>query len=211
MPAKPPTRAHGPDSIWMREDVATCGKHSLHAPVALVSMVLLIGGSGCTSSKASLKRNEIESRILEQFSRWEGTPYRLGGTSRKGLDCSAFVQHVYADAFGLSMPRTVREQVKVGYPINPSELQAGDLVFFQPSGVARHVGIYLSDRTFTHASTSQGVVVSTLDQAYWQSSYWASRRVLEGTPMFAQPTKRPKPNRKPERETTVTPTRRTGW
>lgn len=129
-----------------------------------------------TSSAAS---EAIEARILDLYTTWESTPYRLGGSDRRGIDCSAYVKEVYDSAFGIDLPRTTLQQVGVGDPIKKHELQAGDLVFFLPSGKrTRHVGIYLSEGRFTHASTSQGVTTSYLDEAYWQRAYWTARRVV---------------------------------
>lgn len=154
---------------------------------------LLVLLSACGSSQSVRLNNEssdtrpispaaseaIEARILDLYADWENTPYRLGGSDRRGIDCSAYVKEVYDSAFGIDLPRTTLQQVGVGDPIKKHELQAGDLVFFLPSGKrTRHVGIYLSDGQFTHASTSQGVTTSHLDEAYWQSAYWTARRVV---------------------------------
>ncbi len=110
-----------------------------------------------------------------------GWPYRLGGTSRRGIDCSALVQHVFNDTFRLALPRSTGEQVHQGTPIARDELQAGDLVFFRPPGAYDHVGIYVGDGYFLHASTSQGVKLSRLENAYWRRHYWQARRALEPT------------------------------
>ncbi len=123
----------------------------------------------------------IRQALLEQHRRWEGTPYRLGGTSERGIDCSALVQHVYRDTFDLELPRSTYEQVKEGREIDRQALKAGDLVFFRPPGAYRHVGVYVGDGYFLHASTSQGVIISRLDNSYWQRYYWQARRALEPT------------------------------
>jgi cell wall-associated NlpC family hydrolase len=102
----------------------------------------------------------------------------LGGTSRRGIDCSGLVQAVYRDEFGISLPRTTRALVDVGRPIKKSALRAGDLVFFKPDTYPRHVGIYLSDKQFLHVSAKRGVMVSRTDSPYWSKHYWAARRVL---------------------------------
>ncbi|WP_017429874.1 C40 family peptidase [Vreelandella jeotgali] len=120
----------------------------------------------------------IREALLEEHERWSGTPYRLGGTTRRGVDCSALVQNVYDDSFEISLPRTTRGQVKKGHAIDRRQLRAGDLVFFRPPG-SRHVGIYVKDGYFLHASTSKGVIMSRLDNTYWQRYYWQSRRPLE--------------------------------
>lgn len=123
----------------------------------------------------------VRQALLSQHQRWVGTPYRLGGTNERGIDCSALIQNVYRDTFNMELPRTTRQQVKQGRLVNRSELQAGDLVFFKPPGPYRHAGIYIGDGRFMHASSSRGVMISRLDNSYWKRYYWQSRRALEPT------------------------------
>lgn len=123
----------------------------------------------------------VRQVLLAQHQRWAGTPYRIGGTSERGMDCSGFVKTVFRDTFDLELPRSTQDQVHEGRPIERQELQAGDLVFFRPPGRYNHVGIYVGDGYFLHASTSQGVIISSLDNSYWQRYYWQSRRALEPT------------------------------
>ncbi|MGP9767120.1 C40 family peptidase [Halomonas sp. AOP13-D3-9] len=123
----------------------------------------------------------IRKALLAQHQRWAGTPYRIGGTSERGIDCSALVRNIYRDTFNLELPRSTRGQVHEGRPIDRQELQAGDLVFFQPPGRYNHVGIYVGNGYFLHASTSKGVIISSLDNSYWQRYYWQSRRALDPT------------------------------
>lgn len=126
----------------------------------------------------------IRRALLEQHERWSGTPYRLGGTTQRGVDCSALVQNVYLDTFDITLPRTTRGLVTKGHAIDRQDLRAGDLVFFRPPG-NRHVGIYVGEGYFLHASSSKGVIISQLDNTYWQRYYWQSRRTLE-SPQMAQ-------------------------
>lgn len=108
---------------------------------------------------------------------WTGTPYLFGGTSRHGIDCSAFVQRVFADDFGIALPRSTHAQVLEGRAVRRDELQPGDLVFFR-LGRQQHVGIYLYDGQFLHASTSRGVTRDRLDAPYYARGFWTARRVL---------------------------------
>ena len=121
----------------------------------------------------------VQQALLAQHERWAGTPYRIGGSSFQGVDCSALVQSVFAETFRLSLPRTTGEQVRQGQPVERAELAPGDLVFFRPPGPYDHVGIYLGEGRFLHASTSRGVMISSLDNRYWQRHYWQARRTLE--------------------------------
>ena len=121
---------------------------------------------------------EIEKLIYDEYMRWKGTQHRLGGTGRKGIDCSGFVRAVYKNVFTIDLPRTTKEQVKQGVPIKRDALQAGDLVFFKPPTYPRHVGIYLNGNEFVHASKNKGVIISRIDSYYWGEYYWTARRLF---------------------------------
>ncbi len=123
-------------------------------------------------------RAAISQMLREQHRRWEGTPYRLGGKDKRGIDCSAFVQRTFLDRFAIRLPRTTAQQQYRGTAIGRANLQAGDLVFFRTSRKVRHVGIYIGDQRFVHASTSRGVTLSRLDNPYWRKHYWMSRRII---------------------------------
>jgi len=100
-----------------------------------------------------------------------GAPYRLGGISLRGLDCSAFVKKIY-DLFDVSLPRTAREQASVGVRIAKGELVEGDLVFFNTRRAFGHVGIYIGNNEFVHASSLQkGVRISSLDEPYFNKRF----------------------------------------
>jgi cell wall-associated NlpC family hydrolase len=120
----------------------------------------------------------LEQQLRTEVNKWDGTPHRMGGTDRSGIDCSAFVQRIYKDLFAIQLPRTTAYQVQYGQEINGPDLQTGDLVFFRPSQKGRHVGIYLSGREFAHASKIRGVTVSSMDEPYWRQIYWTARRVF---------------------------------
>lgn len=119
------------------------------------------------------------SLLSEQQKNWRGTRYRLGGTTRKGIDCSAFMQVTFRDLFGISLPRTTSEQAKKGTKISKSELRTGDLVFFRtgrgPNG--KHVGVYVKNGQFLHASTKGGVIYSDMNSPYWSRTFWQARRL----------------------------------
>jgi peptidoglycan DL-endopeptidase LytE len=106
-----------------------------------------------------------------------GTHYRFGGTSRSGLDCSSFVQHVFRD-LDIQLPRTAREQFRTGEPVTSSDLQKGDLVFFQTyASYPSHVGIYLGDNKMIHASSrDHKVVISSMNTPYFRSRFIGAKR-----------------------------------
>ncbi|WP_420849928.1 NlpC/P60 family protein [Otariodibacter oris] len=121
----------------------------------------------------------VISSLSEQQEEWKGTRYVLGGTTKNGIDCSAFVQITFRELFGLNLPRMTRDQVKEGSKVAKSDLKPGDLVFFKtgrgPNGY--HVGIYAQNGKFLHASTKGGVIYSDLNSPYWSKTYWQARRV----------------------------------
>jgi len=119
-----------------------------------------------------------EKRILDEYKQWQGTHHKMGGSGRRGVDCSWFVKEIYRDVFNIDLPRTTKAQVKLGKPISFKELQPGDLVFFKPPTYARHVGIYLSQSEFVHASKTKGVTISKIDAHYWRECFWTARRIL---------------------------------
>lgn len=116
-------------------------------------------------------------KLYAQYNEWRGTPYRYGGLSLKGVDCSGFVYHAYKTVYNISLPRTTDDQVRRGKSVSRAELKTGDLLFFKTGSRMRHVGIYVENGKFIHASTSQGVTISDIKSAYWKKTYWQSRRL----------------------------------
>ena len=107
-----------------------------------------------------------------------GAPYRNGGSDPKGFDCSGFTQYVFAQ-YGVSLPREVREQYRMGKPIDPRDLAPGDLVFFSTTDSgASHVAIVIGGDQFVHAPSSNGVVrVERLSSSYWGPRYIGAKRI----------------------------------
>jgi peptidoglycan endopeptidase LytE len=106
-----------------------------------------------------------------------GAPYRFGGSSLKGIDCSSFVQKIYR-IFNVTLPRNAREQSKVGISISRENLTQGDLVFFHTKRSLGHVGIYIGNNEFVHASSkSKGVCIDSLDAPYYQKRFQRAVRV----------------------------------
>ena len=111
---------------------------------------------------------------------WLGTPYRLGGKSEKGIDCSGFAYQLYDKVFNTVIGNNSRNIFSMVNPINKEELKEGDLVFFKINSRAiSHVGVYLGDNKFAHASSSRGVMISNLNAPYWKRYYYKGGRLLE--------------------------------
>lgn len=127
--------------------------------------------AGNTSSKAD--------KIVATAKKYIGVPYVWGGESPKGFDCSGYVQYVFK-MHSISLNRTTETQYKHGSYVSKSNLKPGDLVFFQNTyraGIS-HVGIYIGNGQFIHASSSKGVTISNLSSSYYTSHYYGARRIL---------------------------------
>jgi hypothetical protein len=117
-------------------------------------------------------------KLIAAVDGWMGVPYKYGGSSKKGVDCSALVGAFYKEAFGIALPRTTSDMAKKLTVVRRSSLQCGDVVFFTiKEKKVSHTGMYLADNKFVHASSSRGVRISSLDEAYWQKYYAGAGRL----------------------------------
>lgn len=116
-------------------------------------------------------------KLVEYIHQWWAVPYRIGGSTMNGIDCSNFVRGLTNYTYGLELPRTSREQAAYCKEIQREELKEGDLVFFNTGRGISHVGMYMANNKFVHASTSMGVVISSLDEPYWNRRYVKSGRM----------------------------------
>jgi cell wall-associated NlpC family hydrolase len=111
---------------------------------------------------------------------WWGTKYCLGGSTENCTDCSAFTQTIIRDVYAITIPRTAQEQYNKSEHIKTRNLKQGDLVFFQSSRRSiSHVGVYIANNKFVHASVSNGVMISDLDEGYWKQRYKGAGRVVK--------------------------------
>lgn len=116
--------------------------------------------------------NIVNNKLFNLIEDWWGTNYCLGGTTKQCIDCSGFTGMLYREIFNSNLPRTASEQFDALKRINKDELQEGDLVFFKSGRRSiTHVGYYLCNNKFVHASTSNGVVISDLDESYWRGKF----------------------------------------
>lgn len=159
--------------------------------------LFLLAGCGPASTSRGRKRNvrysrsvprdydyrrgyrPNQNRLIAEIKRWIGTPYCLGGTTRKCVDCSAFVKNVFKKAYGARLPRTAAQQHQQGKRIRRNQLRKGDLVFFRINrSKIDHVGIWVGRGTFAHASLSSGVTYSKLSSPYYSGRYAGARRLF---------------------------------
>lgn len=151
----------------------------------VVFMVITVEGSQAAGSEDlsgwSFSSLNFTARQFEQkVKKYLGIPYRKGGTSRRGMDCSSFVRTVYTKFFGLHLPYTAGAQFDSSNfkKISTHEIQPGDLIFFATNKKKRisHVGMYVSNGQFIHASSSQGITMSSLDDHYWKKRFVGTKR-----------------------------------
>jgi cell wall-associated NlpC family hydrolase len=116
--------------------------------------------------------------LLQQIDHWWGTRYCMGGGDENCIDCSAFTQTILRNVYGVEVPRTAHEQYSFSTRINDDELREGDLVFFKTGKNITHVGLYLGNNKFVNAATSGGVMISDLNESYWQKKYAGGGRVI---------------------------------
>jgi lipoprotein Spr len=141
---------------------------------------VLSGERNFRTEKNAAISNLEHARMMQEISKMMGVSYKLGGEDENGIDCSAYTMLVYKKAVGKQLPRSAAEQYKVGAPVTFEDLKFGDLVFFNTTGErASHVGIYLGDDLFAHASVSLGVTISSLESPYFKKRYDGARRIIQ--------------------------------
>lgn len=116
--------------------------------------------------------------LMDSYSKWKGTKYKWGGDSKKGIDCSALTRRVYRDVFNkYELPRVSVDQVRKGKKVKKENLKPGDLVYFRPKNRVNHVGVYIGNSLFINASSSRGVIISSLNNSYWKKYYKYAVRI----------------------------------
>ena len=123
-----------------------------------------------------------EKELIKEAKSWIGTKYKYGGHSRSGTDCSGFVLQVYKAVYDLKLPRSSKDQYAFCEKVNKNMMRVGDLVFFatgKSKDVVSHVGIFIGNNEFIHASSSKGVVISNLNQNYYLRTFVSAGKVVK--------------------------------
>lgn len=126
----------------------------------------------CASSQ------NLDQMLLNEANSWIGVKYSWGGTTRKGVDCSAFVRNVYKNSYDVILPRTSRQQFKDTHSINQDDVRVGDLIFFSNSVGVNHVGLVIGVGRFIHASSSRGVRIDSFIEGYWSKRKMKFHRII---------------------------------
>jgi murein DD-endopeptidase / murein LD-carboxypeptidase len=139
-------------------------------------------GSGSElQQKLGVSNKEIKENELYSFiNNWYGTPYKYGGCQKTGVDCSCFVNLVYDKVYHKKIARTASDMFKECDEINIEDAAQGDLLFFKIQGkLISHVGIFVRKKLFVHASTSQGVIINSLDEAYYKKYFYCAGKLKD--------------------------------
>jgi len=138
------------------------------------------GGRDFRNEKNAAIKPLDQSKMMREISKYMGVSYEHGGLSVDGIDCSGYTMMIYKNSINILLPRSSYEQSKMGAAVELSELKFGDLIFFNTTGErASHVGIYLGDDLFAHASVLLGVTISSLQSSYYVKRYECARRIVE--------------------------------
>ncbi|MCY4170312.1 MAG: NlpC/P60 family protein [Bacteroidetes bacterium] len=146
-----------------------------------------------------------ESELRTFASQWQGVPHLSGGDSKSGIDAPGLVMVAFDQVLGLSLPHSTPRQLGYGEEVELALLKPGDLVFFRPTSMPRHVGIYLGSQEFLHSWPETGVSMSRLDDPFWSGAFWAGRRLLASQSSVVSPDSTSQtPSNRPN-------SRRVGW
>ncbi len=165
---------------------------SLKLSHSIILVLLLAIFSSCGSTKKVNKNfysvyssklgvqlsGKEDKKLIKAMSEWKGTPYKYGGLTKRGVDCSGFVSQVYSSAYGKKLHRTSRDMVKDVRFISKGKLRAGDLIFYKiKSRKISHVAMYVANNKIIHATTRNGVRIDDLNNKFYKKYYYRSGRV----------------------------------
>ncbi|MFZ9661973.1 MAG: C40 family peptidase [Chitinophagaceae bacterium] len=181
----PPKIIQGSDNIndiGKDENYGPVQKQPSHMPLIFNDHFKIDEAAPLQFKYSILLNTEVEKleniQLYQIIDEWLGTPYRIGGMTQRGIDCSGLARSLVFGAYKIDLPRTAREQKQACIPITNEELKEGDLVFFNTRGGVSHVGMYLHNNKFVHASTSYGVIISDLAESYWSRRYLGAGRYV---------------------------------
>jgi cell wall-associated NlpC family hydrolase len=177
--SRPAPSSSGTKPSTAKKDTSNVQEKDVEASVAGAEKIAS-GDRNFKAEKNTAISNLDQAKMMREISKMMGVSYKLGGQDEEGIDCSAYTMNVYKNSIGKLLPRSSGEQFTTGIPVTYEDLKFGDLVFFNTTGdVASHVGIYLGDNLFAHASVSLGVTISSLESFYYKQRYEGARRVVQ--------------------------------
>jgi cell wall-associated NlpC family hydrolase len=160
--------------------------HVLKAVVAMLVTLVSCAGSHTPTDFSSLSNaakqpvTSVQKGVIRTALSLKGTPYRFGGMTPEGFDCTGFVNYVYRNSAGIVLPRESHDLVRAGKHVPAADLLPADIVYFKiEHQKPLHIGIYLGDGKFIHAPSTRGKVnIQSLSLNYWKSRYLGARRIV---------------------------------
>ena len=153
-------------------------RKSITAPAASVSSSGIVVDTSLSRLLGAPVPKGTDPRLIQTIATWMGVPYKLGGQTKAGTDCSGLIGAVYQNLNGWHLPRTTAEIFKQHTPMPIDSLQSGDVVFFKiNTSLPGHAGLYLWQGYFLHASSNKGVIISNLSEPYWSKYFESAGRI----------------------------------
>lgn len=151
----------------------------LYPHILLALILMSCTGTMTTSRSRPDLKNPKNALLWDHAQNFLGIPYRLGGSDRSGMDCSGLVVRLYRDVYGIKLPHKTHQLYRKGHAVSLRALEVGDLIFFRETKGTNpsHVGVYLGDGQFIHASNTRGVILSGLKDAYYKKRIVGVRRI----------------------------------
>lgn len=149
------------------EELENYDAEYVHDEEIIIEKVTELKKQQIESAFSEIENIIIQNEILDVFQDWKGVRYKWGGDSKIGIDCSALVRRVYRYLFDYELPRVSVDQVKQGVKVAKADLKPGDILFFRPENRVNHTAVYIGNSLFINASSSKGVIISSLDNVYW--------------------------------------------
>ncbi|MFO7744528.1 MAG: C40 family peptidase [Psychroflexus sp.] len=168
----------------MVNNIALRSKNNFKILLCVITLALVSCGSSKRAKQAEAERANTVTNVVNYSKTYLGTPYKYGGMDPSGIDCSGLL-HLSFLRYGIELPRTTKQMSRIGDKVKLRQVDVGDLVFFRTSKSSRrinHVGLVVNrtNKTidFIHSSSSQGVMISSINNPYWRKNYVKSRRVI---------------------------------
>ncbi len=157
----------------------TKDKKSVKTETVKKNQTAVTSGEKVMEQKLGLSTKEIHrERIYSFVNEWYGVPYKYGGCKKEGVDCSCFASILFSQVFNISLNRTAGEMFKAAEQIQANEAKQGDLFFFKINGdKITHVGVCLKNNFFVHASASKGVIINSIEEAYYKKYFFCAGRI----------------------------------